>query len=617
MVLMNEKYSFAETYSLNKGLKKFGERGYEAAFSEMKQLHERGVFAPRDINSLTQQEKRRAMESLIFLAEKRDGSIKGRTCANGSTQREYISKEEAASPTALTESILLTATIDAEENRDVMSNDVPNAFVQTDMESPNGEKVMMKIRGPLVDMLLKLAYDVYKDYVVYENGVKVLYVECLKAIYGTLQASLLFYKKLRKDLEEIGFKVNPYDPCVANRIVNGKQHTVTWHVDDLKSSHVDPKVNDEFHEWLEKKYGDPKLAKVKAVRGKKHDYLAMNLDFSTPGKLKVDMVNYVKSMVDDFPEEITPSKCPWNDNLFKVDEKGKRLDKEKHEIFHTFVAKGLFLSKRARPDIQPAIAYLSTRVKEPTEGDWFKLKKMLGFLKATQEDVITLESDGSHIITWHLDAAFAVHKDFKSHTGAVMSLGKGSIQSVSTKQKTNSRSSTEAELVSVDDIISKVLWTKLFLDAQDYKIKQNIVLRDNTSSMKLEANGKASSGKRTRHFNIKLFYITDLIQQKEVEIQYCPTDSMTGDYMTKPLTGAKFNKFRIPDYEYWMKSNPLTAGVCWRKLYFYIYLHVHVHSTKLYSYKREKLLPRTSVLKTRKTQNDAQQRTARKIAHLK
>ena len=61
-----------------------------------------------------------------------------------------------------------------------------------------------------------------------------------------------------------------------------------------------------------------------------------------------------------------------------------------------------------------------------------------------------------------------------------------------------------------------------------------------------------------------------------------------------------------------MKSNLLTAGVCWRILYFYIYLHVHVHSTKLYSYKREKLLPRTSVLKTRKTQNDAQQRTARR-----
>ena len=125
-----------------------------------------------------------------------------------------------------------------------------------------------------------------------------------------------------------------------------------------------------------------------------------------------------------------------------------------------------------------------------------------------------------------------------------MSLGKGSIQSISTKQKVNTRSSTESELVSMDDIISKVLWTKLFLEAQGYGVKQNIVLRDNTSSMKLELNGKASSGKRTRHFNIKYFYVTDLIARKELTIEYCPTDAMTGDYMTKPLTGAKFRKFR-------------------------------------------------------------------------
>jgi hypothetical protein len=123
----------------------------------------------------------------------------------------------------------------------------------------------------------------------------------------------------------------------------------------------------------------------------------------------------------------------------------------------------------------------------------------------------------------------------KSHTGGIMSLGHGAIQSVSTKQKVNTRSSTEAELVSVDDIISKVLWTKRFLEAQGYSIKQNLILRDNQSSMKLERNGKASSGKRTRHFNIKYFHIT---------IQYCPTDAMLADYMTKPLTGAKFIAFR-------------------------------------------------------------------------
>jgi hypothetical protein len=408
----------------------------------------------------------------------------------------------------------------------------------------NNERVILKIKGPLVDMLISLDNELYQNFVVYENGIKVLYVKVLKALYGMLIASLLFYKKLRKDLESIGFKVNPYDPCVANRIINGNQHTVTWHVDDLKSSHVDPKVNDKFLEWLSEMYGDPKVAPVKAVRGKVHDYLAMKLDFTEKGKLIVNMSDYIKSMVFEFPEAVSQQKCPWNENLFKVDANSPKLKKEQSELFHTFVAKGLFVCKRGRPDIQPAIAFLSTRVKEPNENDWLKLKKMIGFLDYTKEDTLKLDCDDDGTINWHLDAAFAVHKDAKSHTGATMSLGSGAITSISTKQKINTRSSTEAELVSIDDIISKVLWTKRFLEAQGYDVKHNVLLRDNQSSMKLEQNGKTSCGKRTRHFDIKYFYITDLIENKEVTIKYCPTDSMVADYMTKPLTGAKFRKFR-------------------------------------------------------------------------
>ena len=85
---------------------------------------------------------------------------------------------------------------------------------------------------------------------------------------------------------------------------------------------------------------------------------------------------------------------------------------------------------------------------------------------------------------------------------------------------------------------------KLFIEAQGFQVKTTIIYRDNTSSMKLEENRKASSGKRTRHLNIKYFYITDLIQRGEVKTEYCPTDAMVADYMTKPLTGAKFFHFR-------------------------------------------------------------------------
>ena len=211
---------------------------------------------------------------------------------------------------------------------------------------------------------------------------------------------------------------------------------------------------------------------------------------------------------------------------------------------HSLAMKGMFQCKRARQDIPPGIAFLSTRSIEPTQGDWAKLIRVMAFLKATQDEITTMRADDSQTIKWYVDAAFAVHKDYKSHTGATMTLGEGVLCSVSTKQKVVSRSSTEAELIGLDDVISKVLWSKLFIEAQGHIVKTRVIYRDNTSSMKLEENGKASSGKRTRHFNIKYVYVTDLIQRNEVEIQYCPTDAMIADYMTKPLVGAKFFHFR-------------------------------------------------------------------------
>jgi len=401
----------------------------------MKQLHDRVVFEPIRIEDLTDIEKRRAMESLIFLVEKRDKSIQGRACANGSSsQHEYMERDEAASPTTMTESVMITATIDAKQNRDVMTADIPNAFVQVDIdEKEKWEQIIMKIRGLLVNMLTELSPETYEKYVVYEGNNKVLYVRMIKALYGMLQSSLTYYKKFRKDIESIGFKVNPYDPCVANRIVNGKQHTVTWHVDDLKSSHVDSKVNDQFLEWLKKKYASDEIGEVKVMREKKHDYLAMKLDYSLPGVLRVDMTKYVKSMINDFPDKLEGvGKFPWTDKLFTVDTKSKKLEHEKAKIFHTFVMKGMFLCKRGRQDIQPGIAFLATRTTKPNEGDWVKLVKIMNFLKATQNEVASMSADDTQSIKWYVDAALAVHKDFKSHTGATMSLGNGIICSMST-----------------------------------------------------------------------------------------------------------------------------------------------------------------------------------------
>ena len=240
-------------------------------------------------------------------------------------------------------------------------------------------------------------------------------------------------------------------------------------------------------------------------------------------------------MIKEFPEKLSgKANTPWTERLMKIDKTSKKLDAERASIFHTFimkamfhfhtfVMKAMFHCKRGRPDINMTICFLATRVKEPTENHWNKLVKVMNFLKKTENEVLILEADDTQNLKWYLDAAFAVHPDMKSHTGSAFTLGKGAIISSSIKQKTNSRSSTEAELNGIDDNIGKVLWTKRFLEAEGFEVRLNIIYQDNQSTMKLARNGKSSSGKPTRHFDIKLFYVTDLIGKGEIELIYCPT----------------------------------------------------------------------------------------------
>ena len=170
-----------------------------------------------------------------------------------------MNEEDIASPTVVLESIFITVAIEAYEDREVTTVDIPNTFIQTDNK---GEKVVMKVSGGLARILTSIAPNLYKHYLMLEKGTPTLYLVVLKAIYGLLQSALLFYRKLRGDVEMKGFKINPYDPCVANKMIKGYQMTLTWHVDDVKISHkLESEVNNCIN-WLKKKYG--KLNKIKA-----------------------------------------------------------------------------------------------------------------------------------------------------------------------------------------------------------------------------------------------------------------------------------------------------------------------------------------------------------------
>jgi hypothetical protein len=136
--------------------------------------------------------------------------------------------------------------IDAQEERDVAVANIPNTFSQNVVSGDNAEhRVIVRIQGPLVGVLVSITPDVYGPFVTTNrSGQQVLIIECLNAVYGMMVAALLYYKKFAKILFKEGFKFNPYDGCVANTIVDGKQVTICFHANECKISHVCIKVVD-------------------------------------------------------------------------------------------------------------------------------------------------------------------------------------------------------------------------------------------------------------------------------------------------------------------------------------------------------------------------------------
>ena len=265
--------------SAKKGIKMFGERAIAALVKEFKQLVEgavpgKPVIRPINPESLSVEEKMRAMEAVNFIKEKRCGKIKGRSCANGSQQKKYLKEDESySSPTCQLESHTSTLVIDAYEKRDVAIFDIPGAYLHA--ETPKDKKMIMIFRNEAVDILCQENPE-FQQYAKVVKGKKVLYVEILQAIYGCIESALLWYDYYVDVLEKEGFVINPYDRCVANKMINGKQCTIVWYVDDNKISHEDPKVVNQVLKKM-KKY----FVNITVTRVKKHKFLGINLILPT------------------------------------------------------------------------------------------------------------------------------------------------------------------------------------------------------------------------------------------------------------------------------------------------------------------------------------------------
>jgi hypothetical protein len=172
----------------------------------------------------------------------------------------------------------------------------------------------------------------------------------------------------------MGFEINPYDPCVVNKRVNRTQMTIRWHVDDLMISHLSQDEIMKVVQGIKDIYGENLTEAV----GTAHDYLEMTFDYSFTKEVMINMWDYLRKVIKEFPKEIT-GECatPASDPLFKVQENERKLSKELAEVFHHTVYQLLFAANRARCDIQMAVLFLNTWVKVPDQDDWGKLVRVL------------------------------------------------------------------------------------------------------------------------------------------------------------------------------------------------------------------------------------------------
>jgi len=328
--------------SVKVGIKKFGKRGDDAVSKELRHLHNRKAMVPIRKDDMSAEDRHKALRYLMFIKEKKDGAVKARGCADGRPQWQYTEKGDASSPTVSLEAMMMSCCIDAKEGRYVAVADIPGAFLHADMI----ECVHMIMEGTIAEHIAKLEPTIYREYIWHDRkGKPMLYVRLKKALYGTLQAALLFWQLLSNTLIEWGFTINPYDQCMANKQIHGKQCTIIWHVDDLKISHVEKKVIEDIIHRLGEHFG--KESPLTTSRGKVLEYLGLTLDYSVCGKVKFSMYEYVKKLVEEAPEDMAGvTKTPAGNHLFTTKPDCNKLPEKTAQIFHHIVAKLLYLCRR-------------------------------------------------------------------------------------------------------------------------------------------------------------------------------------------------------------------------------------------------------------------------------
>jgi len=385
----------------------------------------------------------------------------------------------------------------------------------------SGTPVYVQFRGKLREMILR----VKPELAAYIGNDGILYGKLLKALYGCVQASRLWYEKLKEVLIKLGYKQSETDPCIFCQVVGDRVFLLIVYVDDIlklatadKIKRLEEAFTEEFR-WITLEIGTS------------HSYLGMQLNFGS-GFVTIDMTFYVDKVLSEH-QDVTSTMIPAHKVLFRVDKASELLKSGEARKFHTTVARLLYLSKPGRPDIITPVGFLFTRVKSPTEEDLKKLMQVLGYLKQTKDYTIALKPTKMAQVEAYIDASYDIHEDGKSHTGLIVMIGGVAVFNALRKQKCVCKCPTKAELVALSDNLGFVeLFQELLGFVTNSKIGASVIFQDNTSVISMVTSGGGIT--RTKHMRARMFLVLEAVQELRVKIKYVPTALMIADGLTKP-----------------------------------------------------------------------------------
>jgi len=507
------------------GLLDLGPKGEAAVRKEIRAIIDHGSWRVARHTELSEREKRESISSFIFGKEKLTGETKARLVKNGKQLTDRVEYKDLLSPTSNPMTTMHHLAVAGHEKRKhLFTADFPNAYLKIDREKHGMPKEYTRLTGKLARLVCEEQPE-YKNYM--HNGC--LFLEILRSVYGLTESAALWYKELSAMLIQLGYERQIADPCLF--IHPGHKSAINIHVDDCMCSCTNDESAGALKSFFEKH-------KCKILT-KEFLFLGMDIKHSERDGISLSMRTFLKDKLDNMGVN-GMEKYPHNLGLLDEDT-SEPLDGVEASKYVSRVMCLMYAGLRSRFDILYTLSCLSMHCQQPTKKNMEDLNHVLRYLNNTIDKEIKLSPVDMNIQVY-TDASFMLHPDRKGHTGCLVTLGTMGpcIGAKSSKQKMLVLSSTEGEVLAVFESIPLLRMASSLNKAFGYN-EVPVLHQDNKSAIEMMHAGGGAS-KHTKHFDLRLRYIQDMIQNHAVEIQHLGTDDMPADHLSKTTTGGKYER---------------------------------------------------------------------------